>query len=130
MPQRKQVGGMQEVFLQLKAKDLKGAEKTIRAIEKAGGRILHAYPPEVVVASLPAARAAGVAKLPGIAAASTGEVKPSALKKASPSVAYAARAWNDHVSASRLEAFMAREAAGAAWDAEGRTGPPPPPPGG
>ena len=64
MPQRKQVGGMQEVFLQLKAKDLKGTERTIRAIEKAGGRVLHAYPPEVVVASLPAGRAATCPEAP------------------------------------------------------------------
>jgi hypothetical protein len=126
MPQKKQVGGMQEVFFQLKAKDLKGTEKVIRAIEKAGGRILHAYPPEVVVASVPAARATKVAKLPGVASASSGEVKASVLKKVSPGVAYAVRAWNDHVSAQRQEAFMVREGAGLDWDAEGRTPPHPP----
>ncbi len=126
MPQRKQVGGMQEVFLQLEAKDLKGTERTIRAIEKAGGRVLHACPPEVIVVSLPAARVASIAKLPGIASASTGAVKASVLRRASPLVAYAARAWNDHVSAARLESFLTREAAGVNWDAEGRQPPHPP----
>ena len=126
MPQRKQVGGMQEVFLQLKAKDLQATERTIRSIEKAGGHVLHAYPPEVVVASLPAARVANIAKLAGVAFASTGEVKAAVLRAASPVVAHAARAWNDHVSVARLEGFLASEAAGVDWDAEGRAPPHPP----
>jgi len=43
MATRRQVGGMQEVFIQLSATSIKGTETAIKAIGKAGGRVLYGW---------------------------------------------------------------------------------------
>jgi hypothetical protein len=126
MAKRRQVGGTQEVFIQVSAKSLTGTERAIKAVEKAGGRILHAFPPAVLVADVPAGKVAGLVGVAGITAADTGAIGGKALKAADPQVSFAIGAWNDHVNAERRLRALGSLELNRAWDVGDRLPPDPP----
>jgi hypothetical protein len=126
MAKRRQVGGTQEVFIQVSAKSLTGTERAIKAVEKAGGRILHAFPPAVLVADVPAGKVAGLVGVAGITAADTGAIGGKALKAADPQLSFAIGAWNDHVNAERRLRALGSLELNRAWDVGDRLPPDPP----
>ena len=126
MAKRRQVGGMQEVFIQVSAKSLPGTERAIKAIEKAGGRILHVFPPSVLVANVPAGEVKELVGVAGIKSADTGAIGGKALKAADRPLSFAIGAWNDHVSGERRLKALGSLALNRAWD-EGKRLPPDPP---
>lgn len=135
MPKRRQVGGMQEVFIQLSGKSASGIERAIKAIESAGGRVLHAYPPSVLVASVPAESVGELAGKAGIATVETGSVslasvksavKAAGARKAGHILDLAYAAWNNHVSPERRLAAMANSDLNKPWDSQDRLPPHPP----
>ena len=76
---------MQEAFLQLRWKSIKGVEQTVAAVEKMGGRVLHAYPPSIMVVSVPADKAEKLAGKAGIVAATTERFEGTAREQATKS---------------------------------------------
>jgi hypothetical protein len=117
---------MQEVFIQLSGKSISGVERAAKAIERLGGKVRHAYPPAVIVASVPAEAVNKLAKKAGIASVDSGAVGARALKAATGELSYAMSAWNEHLSAERRIQAMANPELGKGWDAPGRQPPHPP----
>lgn len=123
---RTQVGGMQEVFIEVTGRGMAGVNRAVKAVEKLGGRVLHAYPPSIVVASIPSENASELKGKPGIASAETGTFSARTVESASPKLNLAMTVWNEHVSAGRIERALASPEAGKSWDAADRKFPDPP----
>lgn len=117
---------MQEVFITTAAKNMVGFERAIRAVEKAGGRVMHAFPPGVMVASIPAGKDAALVGKSGITTVDTGALSARSAAKAEGPLAYAVAAWNEHVSAERRARELGSPEVGKVWDADARQPPDPP----
>ena len=128
MAKSRQVGGMQEVFIQASGKSLASVERVIKAVEKLGGRVIHVYPPTMMVASVPSARVGQLKKQAGIVAAETGPFSARSLKAAGHELQSALVAWNDHISAERRERTLASPELGKSWGEGQQRLPPDPPP--
>ena len=124
----RQVGGMQEAFLQLRWKSIKGVEQTVAAVEKMGGRVLHAYPPSLMVVSVPADKAEKLAGKAGIVAATTEPFEGAARAAGDEVLTMAMDAWNAHFSDERRERALASPMLDRGWDAGTVLLPPDPPP--
>ena len=127
MPKSRQVGGMQEVFVQASGKTLASVERVIKAVEKLGGRVVHVFPPAVMVASVPSARVGQLKKQAGIVTAETGPFSARSLKAAGHELQSALVAWNDHISAERRERTLASPELDKSWGVGQRLPPDPPP---
>lgn len=112
----RQIGGMQEVFLQLKWKSMAGVERTVAAIEKMGGRVLHAYPPSIMVVSVPANKAEKLTGKGGIVAATTERFEGASRAAGNEVLMMAMDAWNAHFSEERRERALASPTLDRAWD--------------
>ena len=123
----RQVGGMQEVFLELRWKTVRGVQVAVRAIKRAGGRALHAHVPRVIVASVPANKVDSLVGRGGILAATTEPFPESAAPDASPEMGYARAAWNEHLHIDRRMFAMTSPEISKGWDAAERLPPDPPP---
>ncbi len=121
------VGGMQEAFLQLRWKSVSGMERAVSVIEKAGGQVLHAYPPALMVVRVPTNLVAKLVGKGGIVDA-TIEPFPDSILAAPPErkLGFAMKAWNDHFDLSRRTMMMAGPELEKAWDAPDRLPPDPP----
>jgi hypothetical protein len=126
MPKTRQVGGMQEVFLLMDGKTLGAIERTIKAVEKLGGRALHVYPPAVMVASVPADSVGKLRGAAGISAARTEPFAARELKAAGTGVVSAMAAWNEHVSVERCMRMLASPTGSKSWGAAQMQPPDPP----
>lgn len=121
-----QVGGMQDVFIQLKWKTIRGVERAVRAIEKVGGRVLHAYAPSIVVASVPSDQVGRLAGKGGIISATTEPLDMTTLRAADHQLRFAVSAWNEHFSVDRRLAMLASPELNRSWG-ETEHRPPDPP---
>lgn len=126
MPKRAQVGGMQEVFIQLNGKGMGDVNRAITEIQKGGGKVLHAYAPSVLVASIPAGTGGKLVGRVNIVCAETGPFIQKTLKAAPRDIGFAMAAWNEHISAERRMRVIASRELGKSWDAP-RLQPPDPP---
>ena len=72
MAQRRQVGGMQEVFLQVAQNRSLVLNARSRPSRRLGGRVLHAFPPTIIVATVPAGKAGELVGVAGITASQHG----------------------------------------------------------
>jgi hypothetical protein len=117
----------QEAFIQLDAKGLEELERAIKVIEGVGGRVLHTFPPSVIMASIPSERISDIRGKAGIESVDTDEISEDQLKRASDEIRLAAAAWNDHLKTKRFAPPLDNPALGLAWDAPGRLPPDPPP---
>lgn len=118
---------MQDVLIQLAAKNLGDAERAIKVIEGVGGRVLHVFLPGMIMASIPVERISEIRGKAGIESVDTDEINEDRLNQASSEIKFAAAAWNDHVKTKRLAPAEARPSLGLPWDAPGRLPPDPPP---
>jgi len=121
-----QVGGMQEVLLQVKWKSMNGFERTVKTVEKLGGRVLHAYPPSVMVASVPSKSIDKLVGKGGILSSNTEAISPEQLGVAERKIGFALAAWNDHFDLTRRMHMMAAPEIGIKWDETQRLIPDPP----
>ena len=127
-----QVGGMQDVFIQLKWKTIKGVERAVKAIEKVDGRVLHAYVPSIIVASVPSDQVARLVGRGGIVSATTEplETTPTVADRqvggAVRPLGFAIAAWNEHLSADRRLAALASPELNKSWGEIERRPPDPP----
>jgi hypothetical protein len=124
----RQVGGMQEAFIQIRWKSMKGVEQTVAAVEKMGGRVLHAYPPSLMVVSVPANKTEKLVGKAGIVAATTERFEGAARAAGDEVLTMAMEAWNAHFSDERRERALASPTLDRGWDAGGPLLPPDPPP--
>ena len=121
-----QVGGMQDVFVQLKWKTIKGAERAIKAIEKVGGRVLHAYMPSIIVASVPSDQVDHLVGKGGIVTATTEPMSTTTLMAADRQLGFAMSAWNAHFDVDRRLAALASPELNKSWGEIERRPPDPP----
>jgi hypothetical protein len=124
---RRQVGGMQEVFIQLEADAENGIERAVKIIEELGGKVLHAYPPLVIVASVPTNNIDKLAGEEGILSAHTDPVSTEAMRESSREMSFAIATWNQHFNVERRLNLITSPDLGKAWDAPDRLPPNPPP---
>ena len=103
-----------------------GMERAIGAVEKAGGQVLHAYPPAVLVARVPADRIAKLVGSGGIVAATTEPFVAGAPEAAERTLGFAMAAWNNHFNLDRRMMMMEGPELEKAWDAPQRLPPDPP----
>ncbi len=122
----KQVGGLEEVLLQVKWKSMSGFERTVKTVEKLGGRVLHAYPPSVMVVSVPSVNVKKLAGKGGILAVHTEAISQEEVSKAERRLGFAFAAWNDHFEINRRMHMMAAPEVGIKWDESQRLIPDPP----
>ena len=127
---RNQVGGTIDVYLELDVARYSDTFKVVKAIEKLGGSVLHAFPPAVIVASVDSGLENALKKIPGVKMVSTETVAGSSTKKSlaaeNSQVIYARNAWNDHNSVSRRLTSMDSGDLGKNWNTTGKLPPHPP----
>ena len=80
MPRK--VGGNLEVFIHTKARSMKSVESVVSSVEELGGRVLHAYPPRVIVALVPTDQVDALEGKRYVSAVYTDPIKPSQIKAA------------------------------------------------
>ncbi len=122
----RQVGGMQEVFLELRWKTIRGVERAVSAVEKVGGRVLHAYLPSIMVASVPSDRVDRLVGRGGIVSATTEPLPEESVRAADRQTSFAAQAWNQHFDLDRRVRAMTSPELGKFWDETERQAPDPP----
>ena len=84
-----------EMLLQIDGSAQPSTEEITQAIERAGGRVLHAWPPYAFVVDAQEAIAAELSNLPGVVAAYFAEVPASSLRAAPEPFQLAAAVWNN-----------------------------------
>jgi len=124
--ERRQVGGMQEVFLQLRWKTIRGVERAVSAVEKAGGRVLHAYLPSIMVASVPSDQVDRLVGKGGIVSATIDPLPMDTVRAADRQMDFAVAAWNEHFDLDRRMRAMTSPELGKFWDETERQPPDPP----
>ena len=124
--ERRQVGGMQEVFLQLRWKTIRGVERAVSAVEKAGGRVLHAYLPSIMVASVPSDQVDRLVGKGGIVSATIDPLPMDTVRTADRQMDFAVAAWNEHFDLDRRIRAMTSPELGKFWDETERQPPDPP----
>lgn len=128
MSPRVQVGGMQEAFLQLRWKSIKGVEQTVNSIEKIGGRVLHVHSPSIMVVSVPSNQVARLEKRAGVEYATTEPIDMGGRSAADEATEVAIAAWNAHLSDERRMFALESPTISLSWDVGAQRLPPDPPP--
>jgi len=113
---------MAEMLLQLDGSTRSGPEEISQAVERAGGRVLHAWPPYAVIVEAEGVVAAELRSLPGVVAAYATEVPGSVVEAAPETFKLAATAWNNH-----LSRVSTKSSEGLSWDAPNHLPPDAPP---
>ncbi len=112
---------MEEVFIQSRGSLMEDTERTIKAIESISGRILHSYPPNIIVALIAPQDIDQLRGKPGIESVDTDEISDERLQQAPGNRGLAIRAWNEHIRAKKHPSSDA--STDLAWDALGRLPP-------
>jgi hypothetical protein len=118
----RQIGGEQEVFLQL-AGHHASVDEAIKAVRALGGRPLHVYPPKFLVVTMPQRAVSQLQAGGPIKSVHTG---PIDLTSANHELRLAGEAWNTHIEPQRRVQEMANPHQGKRWDEPGYQPPGPP----
>lgn len=110
-----------EVLIRLRREPPADAESAIRLIERAGGRVKHAFLPMALIVELPADRVAQIVGRAGIEAVETDLIDETLWLEADLDWRTAVSVWNQHRAAAERP-----PAGGRAWDAPGYLPPDPP----
>ncbi len=114
-----------EVFVQLGGRETAEIEVVALSVESLSGRILHAFPPRVMIVSIPARALPKLMELPGVEAVSTDRFDEGAVEAAAGELRHAMAAWNEHLSPA-VRRGMAAGPDNLSWDTPGRLPPDPP----
>ncbi len=114
---------MTEVFICSTAQELRELEGISAAVEQLGGRVLHSYPPKVLIAALPPERIPSLAARADLKVVTAEKVPETALSDAGEDVRFCARMWNDRLAARQRPAPRHE---GLSWDSPPRLPPDPP----
>lgn len=121
-----QVGGMQEVFIQLKGKTLKDVERSIKSVEDIGGRVTHVFPPNIMVASVPSVKMKSLVRRAGVSSVDTEPILNEIRKGANHELGLAMDAWNDHIGVGRIAKAIESPLLNKSWDTKNLLPPDPP----
>jgi hypothetical protein len=113
---------MAEMLLQLEETSGPRLEHIVQAVERAGGRVLQAWPPHALIVEATEALTAELKRIVGVVALHTGEVPAAAMEEAAEPFQLAATAWNN-----RRQRPSKRGSEGLSWDAPNHLPPDPPP---
>lgn len=117
-------GGWIDVLIQPRQEQQDSVEAIIKDVEGAQGRILHVYSPFLIVARIPQAAAAALARHPAVWTVDSGAISAERLAAAPVEARLALAAWNEQLQ-KRSEAAPGPRSM-LAWDAPGRQPPDPP----
>jgi hypothetical protein len=126
MSENVQVGGMQEVFIQLKGKTLKDVERSIASVESIGGRVTHIFPPGIMVASVPSVKVKILRRRAGVVSVETGTIAKEGQKDIGHELDLAIDAWNNHIGAERRTRAIESPLLNKSWDTKEFLPPDPP----
>jgi hypothetical protein len=119
-------GSQVEAFVRLSQAPTLDAERAIRAIERVGGRVAHAFVPAALIVELPADRLdihIGDADLEAI---DTGIIDEAQLPAGRPQLRVAVSVWNQRLRAAATTQGARESTQGLPWDTPGRLPPDPP----
>jgi len=115
-----------EVLIELGQKESTNTEAVIKVIEDARGRILHVYPPYLIIALIPTAFISRLKIDPAIHSVDTEKISVERLEAASEIFRLAYAAWNEYLKRKSTKASIDKGTS-LSWDAPGRLPPDPPP---
>ena len=121
-----QLKDMQEVFIQLQGQTMTDIESTIKVIEGVSGRVLHTYPPSVIIATVPPEKIDDLLENSNIQSIDTDEISTERLKNTQDEIRLAATAWNEHIKAERSAVSKDNSSEGLLWDNPNYLPPDPP----
>jgi len=110
----------------LKAKDIAGVNRAVKAVENLGGRVLHAFPPRVMAVEIPPGQIVKLKGQPGIEAVRKDAFPATAIEKADHELGLAMTAWNEHISADRRLRALESPTLSKSWDSPDLKPPDPP----
>ena len=102
-------------------------ERAMKAIQELHGRILHSYPPRVIVASLHPGTAGDLLGQGVIESVDMGEIYGERLEKAMDVIRTAIVAWNEHIRLKEGKPLRDDPSRGLSWGDPSRLPPDPPP---
>ena len=114
--------GMPPVFIHLQPATLAEIESVIQAVEAAGGRVLHSYPPTVIIATLPNDRLPALRRHSQIESIFTAAIPANYQQQWTEPANLAATVWNE----SHRSQPASTAQAGLSWDAPNLLPPDPP----
>ncbi len=88
---------MQDVLIQLRSQTMDSIDRTVQHIERLSGKVLHAYPPSVMIAAIPADSIKQLRQDTNILSIDTEEISSERLTQLSGTSQLAATAWNQHL---------------------------------
>lgn len=127
MPKAAKVGGFESVFIQVDGRGMAGINAATRAVAKLGGRITHAFPPNVVVASMPSGSAAQLTSTKKIVLSTNRTISARTVSSARHQVGEAMQLWNLHKRPDRRARALANPQLGVSFDGPELLPPDPPP---
>ena len=115
----------------LASESIEVTRTSLQQIERLGGRILHVYPPRLLIGKIPAEVEAQVKALANVTQLHRHRLDPAELDPLGPEAVRAGKAWNRGFAASFRALKSGRPNEGRSWGAPGyaREGPVQPPPG-
>lgn len=114
-----------EAFVQLRGRETAEIEAVASSVEALSGRVLHAFPPRVMIVSIPARLLPTLVDLPGVEAIRTTRFDKGAAETAAGELRHAMAAWNEHLNAAERRGLAAGPDS-LSWDAAGHLPPDPP----
>ncbi len=115
----------------LAAESVEVTRTTLQEIERLGGRIVHVYPPRILIGEIPGQIEARVRALANVSALHRGRVDLAQVQAHGPAAVQAAKGWNRGFAPSFRALKSGRSNEGKSWGAPGYApeGPVQPPPG-
>jgi hypothetical protein len=115
-----------DILIQLHQKESNNIEAVIKGIEDSGGRILHVYPPYLIIARIPNESTATLKVNPDVHSVDIEEISGERIETASEVFRLAFIAWNEYLHKRSIKA-PGQNQTSLSWDAPGRLPPDPPP---
>jgi len=117
---------MQDVYVQLRTRSKNGVAHAASTIEQLGGKVLHAYPPIAIIASLPQENVAKLTNQLTTASIRTEPFSAKTVKSAEHQARFAMWAWNGRIQSMNRGLVVASPKKVELWNAPGRQPPHPP----
>jgi hypothetical protein len=117
---------MQEAFIQIRGEAMEELERAIKAIEALGGRVMHSYPPQSLIALVPPEKINELRGQEAIASVDTGQITDDRAATTGDTSSLAIAAWNEHVNKQGAGAAATDPTEGLSWDDSSRLPPDPP----
>jgi hypothetical protein len=118
---------MQEAFVLVKGNTMQDFELAMKTIEELHGRVLHGYPPNVIIVSLHSGTAGRLLDRSVIESVDIGEILDERLERGSNDIRMAIVTWNEHLRTQKEQVSRDDTSRGLSWGDPSRLPPDPPP---